>query len=59
MATQVKKKHMPKGVRLGWTPKEEVQRVKLVPELLKGERIDQHRDNDKTSSGSESSFSFP
>jgi len=50
---------MPKGVRLGWTPKEEVQRVKLVPELLKGERIDQHRDNDKTSSGSESSFSFP
>ena len=39
MATEVKKKPVPKGVRLGWTPMKEVKSVKLTPELIKGEKL--------------------
>jgi hypothetical protein len=59
MATQVKKKHMPKGVRLGWTPLKEVQPVKLTPELVKGERIAADHSGNKNSSGAENSYLIP
>jgi len=39
MSIQVKKKQIPKGVRLGWTPLKEVRPVNLTPDLLAGEKI--------------------
>ncbi|HWZ03825.1 MAG TPA: hypothetical protein VNX40_09455 [Mucilaginibacter sp.] len=59
MSTQVKKKHVPKGVRLGWTPLKEVKSVKLTPDLLKGEKVNTDHSANEDSSPSESSYLIP
>jgi hypothetical protein len=59
MATQVKKKHIPKGVRLGWTPLKDVQPVKLTPELVKGERVAADRPGEQNSSNTKNSYLIP
>jgi hypothetical protein len=59
MATLVNKKHVPKGVRLGWTPLKEVKSVELTSDLVKGEKItDAHPDN-KNSSNPAISYLIP
>jgi hypothetical protein len=59
MATQVKKKHAPKGVRLGWPPLKEVQPVKLTPDLVKGERIAGNRPDNQNSSDNQNPYLIP
>jgi len=39
MSTQVKKKHAPKRVRLGWAPLKDFKSVKLTLDLVKGEKV--------------------
>ena len=59
MSTQVKKKHTPKGVRLGWKPLKEAKPVKLTPGLVAGEKVMADHLIEQDSSHPENSYLIP
>jgi len=57
-ATQVNKKIASKGVRLGWTPMEDVVPLKLTPDLVKEKRLTRPA-SDQTVPGEPKNYLIP